>query len=434
MLKLSSVQDVSEWGLCIGCGACAYVCPENVTLSNVIREGIRPRVERSHCGECEACLQVCPGINAEHSTTADSNNVDGKLMTGWGPILEIWEGHAADSEVRFNGSSGGLSSALALYCIEKGGMHGLLHIGPDDEKPLSNKTYLSTSRNEIVARTGSRYAPASPCDGLAKIAAAPDPCVFIGKPCDVTAVSMARSLKGELDEKIGVTIGFFCAGTPSTQGTLDLIKTLGVAPDTVEEVRYRGRGWPGKFSVKIKGEERPREAMTYMDSWSFLQKYRPYRCHLCPDGTGEFADLSCGDPWYRNIEEGEPGHSIVLVRTERGREVLRGAIEAGYVKLSRADSSILENSQPNLAMKRRAIWGRIFAMRLFGIPTPKFRGFSLFENWKRLSLEDKARSILGTARRVMQRGYYRRRKPLPSDDERTRNLGTSSLSRTGKGR
>jgi coenzyme F420 hydrogenase subunit beta len=147
--------------------------------------------------------------------------------------------------------------------------------------------------------------------------------------------------------------------------------------------------------------------MTYMDSWGFLQKYRPYRCHLCPDGTGEFADISCGDPWYRRVEEGEQGQSLVLVRTERGREILRGAMEAGYVVLERADPSILEASQSNLRRKRAAIWGRILAMKLFGIPTPRLKGFSLYANWRRLSFEDKARSILGTVKRIIQRGYYR---------------------------
>ena len=408
-MKLRNVQDVVDWGLCIGCGACAYVCPENITLVNVVNEGIRPKLEQSHCEKCDDCLKVCPGINVSHYLDADRSNVIAGLMNSWGPILEIWEGHAADPEIRYSGSSGGLSSALALYCIEKGGMHGLLHIGPDDNIPLRNKTFFSTSRKEIVVGTGSRYAPASPCDGLAKIATAPGPSVFIGKPCDITAVRMAESLKTELARKIGVTIGFFCAGTPSMQGTLDLIKSLGFDPDTVEEIRYRGKGWPGKFSVKIKGEEQPREVMTYMDSWGFLQKYRPYRCHLCPDGTGELADLSCGDPWYRRIEEGEQGHSLVLVRTERGREILKGAIEAGYVILKQADSSMLEASQSNLLQKRRAVWGRLLAMKMFGIPVPKLQGFSLFGNWKRLSIEDMARSILGTARRIVQRGYYRPR-------------------------
>lgn len=406
-MQLRNVQDVVDWGLCIGCGACAYICPENITLVNVVSEGIRPKLKQSFCGACDDCLNVCPGINVAHSLNGEKRNLIAGMMESWGPILEVWEGYAADPEIRYAGSSGGLSSTIALYCVEKGGMHGLLHIGPNEKTPLINKTVLSASRSEIVERTGSRYAPASPCDGLSMVAAAPNPCVFIGKPCDVTAVTMAQSMRSELAEKMGVTIGIFCAGTPSTQGTLDLLKKEGIDPETVEEVRYRGKGWPGKFSVKIKGEEQPREVMTYMDSWGFLQKYRPYRCHLCPDPTSEFADIACGDPWYRKIEEGEPGRSLALVRTERGREILRGAIEAGYVILKQADPSILEASQREVLQKRGAVWGRILAMKVFGIPTPKLQGFSLFENWRRLSFQDKLRSTLGTVRRIVRRGYYK---------------------------
>jgi coenzyme F420 hydrogenase subunit beta len=222
---------------------------------------------------------------------------------------------------------------------------------------------------------------------------------------------LARTLRSELSEKMGVTIGIFCAGTPSSQGTLDLLEKQGIDPRTVEEVRYRGKGWPGTFSVKIKGEEVPREVMTYMDSWGFLQKYRPYRCHLCPDPTSEFADIACGDPWYRSIEEGEPGQSMALVRTERGREIVREAIEAGYVTLKKADPSILGNSQREVLQKRGAVWGRILAMKIFGIPTPNLQGFSLFENWRRLSFKHKVKSTFGTAKRIILRRYYKRQKP-----------------------
>lgn len=404
------MQDVTEWGLCIGCGACAYACPENITLVNVLNEGIRPKLAQNPCGECNDCLKVCPGINVIHSNESGRDDVLAGLMTSWGPVLEIWEGHAADPEVRYTGSSGGLASAIALYCIEQEAMHGLLHIGADKKTPLINETVLSVSRADIVARTGSRYAPASPCDGLSMVAAAPAPCAFIGKPCDVTAVTMACSLKGELAQKVGVTIGIFCAGTPSSKGTLDLLEKQGIDPQTVQEIRYRGKGWPGKFSVKIKGEQTPREVMTYMDSWGFLQKYRPYRCHLCPDPTSEFADIACGDPWYRSVEEGEPGQSMAVVRTERGREILRGAMEKGYVILKKADPSILEKSQREILEKRGAVWGRILALKMLGIPTPKLRGFSLFQNWLKLAFKEQVRSIVGTLRRILLRRYYLRRR------------------------
>jgi len=335
-----------------------------------------------------------------------ANGVIAGLRKSWGPVLEVWEGYATEPEIRFRGSSGGLASALALYCIEKERMHGLLHIGADPVRPYQNRTVLSRSRGEVLSRTGSRYSPASPCDGLALIETAPGACVFIGKPCDVAGLRKARALRPALDGNVGLSIGIFCAGTPSTQGTLDLLATVKAYPEDVEEIRYRGNGWPGTFSVRVKGEEHPRELLTYMDAWGFVQKYRPYRCYLCPDGTSEFADLSCGDPWHRQVKEGEQGYSLVLVRTERGRQILQSALQDGYVTLERADPRILEASQKNLLKKRMAIWGRVLALKTFGIPTPRLDGFSLFKNWLSMPVGEKFRSVAGTARRVIQRKYY----------------------------
>ncbi|MGZ6209455.1 MAG: Coenzyme F420 hydrogenase/dehydrogenase, beta subunit C-terminal domain [Syntrophales bacterium] len=407
-MKLRNVQDVAKWRLCVGCGACAYMCPEkNVSLVNVAHEGIRPRVQKSHCKGCGECLTVCPGIDHSEVFNPQAPDLIPGLTASWGPVLDVWEGHAIAPEIREKGSSGGLASALSLYCIEEAGMQGVLHTGPREMQPIENSTAFSTNRSQILTRAGSRYSPASPCDGLGQIEAADRPCVFIGKPCDGAALKKAREMRSGLNRNVGVAIGIFCAGTPASQGTIDLFKKLGVHPDSVAEVRYRGHGWPGKFAVRPVDGDTFCEMATYMDAWGFLQKYRPYRCYLCPDGTSELADISCGDPWYRNPEEGELGSSLALARTEKGRIILRGAMEAGYVVLERRDPRILEKSQQNLSAKRSAIWGRLLVMKTFGIPTPRLRGFHLFESWRQLSEKEKARSILGTARRIIQRGYYK---------------------------
>lgn len=390
----------------MGCGACAHACAENmVRLGNVGDSGIRPTIAAGNCGDCTDCLQVCPGISMGHDMARTGK--EPSLRASWGPVLEVWEGYAADRNIRFMGSSGGAATAIALYCLEKEGMAGVLHTGSDDVSPTMNKTAFSTTRDQVLLTTGSRYSPASPCDGLSLLEKVKKPGVFIGKPCDVQALRKAQKLRPNLDSKVGVAIGIFCAGTPATKGLVDLLATGGVKPEQVEEIRFRGMGWPGNFTVRVGGKKDPALEMPYMKAWGFLQKYRPYRCYLCPDGTSEFADLSCGDPWYREIQEGEPGHSLILARTERGREILRGAMAAGYIEAKGVEPRILELSQKNLLDKRRSIWGRLLAMKMFGIPTPQYEGFYLYEGWRQLSLKEKARSVLGTIRRIVQRKYYR---------------------------
>jgi coenzyme F420 hydrogenase subunit beta len=408
-MKITEVYQVATRRLCVGCGTCYYACPEDkVKLIDIEDDGIRPIITPDTCDGCDLCIKVCPGISTV-LPVANSNSVIQQLKKRWGNIIELWDGYAADPEIRFKGSSGGLCTALSLFCLEKGHARSVLHTSVDESMPWKNKSTFSTQREDLIRTTGSRYSPASPCEGLKKIETSADPSVFVGKPCDVAGLRMAQSLNPELDKKTSLAIGFFCAGTPSTQATLDLLREHHIDPNEISEFRYRGMGWPGKAAVWRRNDSKPFVQMSYSESWGFVQKYRPFRCYLCPDLTAEFADISVGDPWYREVDENEPGRSLILIRTEKGKKIFQDAIECGYVKAARSEPSILYNSQINLLEKRQAICGRIMAMKLLGIPYPRLEGFHLFENWLDLSLKEKVKSVLGTIRRIVQRNYF---KPL----------------------
>jgi len=409
--SIKSLKDVVDWDLCTGCGACYYACSEGaVSLINIETLGIRPQFNLPACAECTKCLSICPGyvVDANTNVAAESMPPRSEADHAFGPALEIWEGHASDSEIRYSASSGGILTALALYCLEQEKMDFVLHTGVNDEHPMENRTVKSRTRNELLTRTGSRYAPASPCEGLATIEGSHGPCVFIGKPCDVAAVSMLRSVRPALDRKLGLVLTFFCAGTPSTQGTRHLAESLTVLPDQINSVRYRGDGWPGRFTI-IYDDERQEKSLSYAESWGKLTHYRSLRCNLCPDGLGRLGDISCGDAWENSTDNGNPGLSLVVVRTTRGRQILHAAIAANYVKLRPVTSDNVFAAQRSLLTRRTEIFGRLISLRLFGIPLPRYSGFSLLRSWLRLPPGRKAKTIVGTAKRVIMRRLYVRR-------------------------
>ena len=159
MGPLRSIRDVAEKHLCTGCGACAYLAPDAVRMVDDLDAGRRPVVAD---GAHPRGARGLPGPGLQHDYDPDQPGLVTELEQFWGPVLELWEGYAADDEVRYKGSSGGAATALAAFAVEEAGFAGVLHIDAREDVPWLNRTRLSTRRDELVAATGSRYAPASP--------------------------------------------------------------------------------------------------------------------------------------------------------------------------------------------------------------------------------------------------------------------------------
>lgn len=383
-------------------------------MVDVPDEGLRPRIEGPDAvAAATRALAVCPGHELAHEPEPRPGVID-ELLPHWGPVLAVWEGHAADEDVRWAASSGGAATALALHALQTGQVPGgVVHIAADADDPIRNRTVFSHSRAELLAATGSRYAPASPCDRLDEIRDGAGPAVLIGKPCDVAAARKAAAVDAGLAANLELLVGIFCAGTPSSDGSVELLDAMGVEPsDAVRSLRYRGNGWPGSAVAEVDRDGASvRLDMSYDESWgTILQRHCPWRCRVCADHTGEFADIAVGDPWYRDVGEEPSGSSLIIVRTEVGRRFLEAAVASGALTAEPTDPARLERSQPNLLRTRGSVWGRTTMSRMLGVPAPRYRNMPTFPAWRdELTPKERAQSFYGTAKRILRRKLYRRR-------------------------
>lgn len=415
------VDQVAQWRLCMGCGACSWACPKHaISLVSIVDKGIRPVINETHCEKCERCIRVCPGWNLKQ--TSFPAGLISELEKGWGPVLEISEGFCTDKKIRFLSSSGGASTAIALWALENGKYSGVLHTAPAVENPLVNLPVFSRSRNDLMKAIGSRYSPASVCSAFEEIKKAPGPTVFIGKPCDCAALRMAANEDATLAENIGLVVSIFCAGTPAMSGTLAILKEMGIDnPYKIRSFRYRGYGWPGEATVDFESRYSSctencvhQKTMSYERAWGeILTKHVQFRCRLCPDKTGEFADISLGDSWYRKVR-GE-GYSLILSRTEKGRSVFNQVAEGGFFEVESLVSQHLFDSQAALYKGKCQLWGRLLVMDLLKVPIPLYEGFSLRENWRGLRFDRKIRTVLGTLRRIIFRNWRKPEKIAETD-------------------
>jgi len=337
---------------------------------------IRPRQIRSLSpSETKLFDAVCPGVTVAHPSR------DASFHPLWGPVRQLCAGHASDEEVRYLGSSGGALSALAIYLLESGQVQGVLHIAPDPSKPFDNPSQISCSREDVLRAAGSRYAPASPLDRVRECLGRPGVFAFIGKPCDVAALrAMARQMP-EVAAKFRYMLSFMCAGTPSLRGTEQVVRHLGFDPSEVTRFRYRGNGWPGMARAET-SDGRSAE-MDYDSSWGkILNRHLQFRCKICPDGTGEFADISCADAWHAD-ERGYPiftetsGRSLIIARTAEGRSTLEDVEQAGHLRTEGIEVETVAAMQPYQTHRKQALIARLAGFRLGGQRVPRYRNFAL---------------------------------------------------------
>jgi coenzyme F420-reducing hydrogenase beta subunit/polysaccharide pyruvyl transferase WcaK-like protein len=387
--------------------------------------------------------RTCPGLGLDASALRGPH-----YHPIWGPVRAVWTGFARDDELRFRGSSGGVVSALVQHLLSSGKAAFAVQVKSDPSDPFLSVAVWSESRGDVLESAGSRYCPSSPLANLAAALARNEPFVFVGKPCDVAAVLSYAKSEPRLQRHLVCTIAFMCAGVPARTGSEQVVRQLGLTPESVATFRYRGNGWPGHATATT--HDGLSRSMDYRTSWgTILNRHLPYRCKLCIDSTGEFADVTCADAWYGDDKgypdfEERPGRSIVIGRTELGVSLIERAVRAHAISIEATDLESVARMQPYQAKRRRTMGGRIAGTAVTGSPTPHYRGFPKVNVFARGQFRDTVTAFAGAARRGVELKLLKvakalRRPPASGNTEcfrvgllwhsfRSGNLGVGALS------
>lgn len=336
----------------------------------------------------------CPGMVVRSPAAVLGATPDALL----GAHLGVWNAWAADPEVRRAGSSGGALTAVNTWLVESGRAARVTGAAMDPNEPRRTVPVTIMTRDAALRAAGSRYAPVAALDNPDTLMADSAVCA---KPCEISALRQTAS--DLVDGEPPLLLSFFCAGTPSQDGTHTLLAALGVnAEQHVDALRYRGNGWPGRFTAST-GDGIV--STDYDESWGrYLGPTTQWRCKVCVDGVGESADIVSADSWasddsgYPVFAEGA-GRSALIARTVRGRQAILDAQAAGAIVLKPLDIAQLEAAQPLQTSRRRFLRARLLGSQLAGRRPPAYPGFALL----RLTLESPRqalRVLRGTFNRV----------------------------------
>lgn len=342
--------------LCHSCGTCVSVCP---TKSLAMIDGLPKPIKE--CNGCGLCYESCPGIEFKYPEfnkrifgTPEADNETGYCRS-------IHAGQAIDEAVHKKGASGGVITALLLGLLKRGEISGAVVVGMDREYPWIPKVRIAVSENEIFEAAKSKYSVVSVNEILGSLDTFKGDLAFVGLPCHIHGIRKLEKMGWGNAKKIKYCIGTFCGFNMDRRATDFLIRKARINKKDIESLEYRGGDWPGGFLIKTQGTCRlfiEKHVYNYLNLM-----FVPRRCLVCPDLTNEFADLSVGDAWNKNLGHG--GWSTIAVRTSKGEELFSRAVKAGDIRVEMSDKGGLKEGHSHLILYKKK--GVSVRMRFMGL-------------------------------------------------------------------
>lgn len=389
--------------LCSGCGLCAGVAANAVEMELAPPGFLRPRQTAPLSAEQErAIAAACPALSVAPWDVLGAPRSD----PAWGPYRRILTGHATDPAVRFIGSSGGFLTALSQFALGEGLVDAVVTVKAGSDAPLANPVQVISDPAELLAAAGSRYGPSAPLSRIGALLDDGRRFLFVGKPCDVSALRQLGRGDPRVAERFPFALSFFCGGVPSLAGSEQVIEAMGLAPKDVGTFRYRGNGWPGK--ARAETHDGRSAEMDYETCWgSYLTRHVQFRCKICPDAVGGVADIACADAWFGG-ETGYPtfedqaGRSLVMVRSEAGARFLDAALAKGMVECEPSSIADIDLMQPSQKRRKTLVGARTAALAVTLKPRPRFTRVMVRDAARIAPVRDRVRNFLGTTWRIVK--------------------------------
>ncbi len=304
-------REVVDTGLCSGDGACVAACPAYVLEFQNKRPVI---VDEEGCIKCGICTSACSRYDG---LATPSREID---LESIGEYISLWQAHALDDEVRSEGQSGGVATALMICAVEEKMVEASLVLQAEGDA-MTSKSKIAYTKEEIIKAQKSKYVTFPSLASVNLIRKNQiNSFAYVGTPCQITGLKylINQRLDG-LYHRARYIVGLFCMESFMPQPLTEIFKKRTGGLDYAEATRVdidKGR-------LVIHHPGRPEKP--YRIRLRHFEEAMRSGCQSCVDLTAEDADISVGNVGAKKK------HTVVVIRTRAGEELFNKAIEKGYI-------------------------------------------------------------------------------------------------------
>lgn len=368
MTEKQNISSVAQARLCNSCGACCGVCPaEAIEYQETPGGYYLPAVDEQACNQCGLCREVCPGIH--FGKTLLARMPDDPFS---GVVKEALVGKAADNNIFDNSQSGGIVSALLVNELTAGRIKGAVTVTMQPGLPPRPKARIATTPEEIHQAQKSKYCPVPLLGFIRELKKVEGPVAVVGISCQMHGLRNILDNMPKLQCKIAFTVGLVCDRILTFAALDYLVHKADLNHRNPMVLHFRDKaasGYPGDVHVfSENGKSRVMPAKTRMQIKDY---FTPARCRLCFDKMNVFSDITVGDPHGLQEVDRKHGESMLVTRTEKGREVLNFAGQNSAINIRQVQHEQLLRGQ-GIDKKREQWRGYVEAWKQMGNTLPGY--------------------------------------------------------------
>lgn len=360
-------QTVIDQGYCIGCGACAAAVNSPFTMGYDRYGRLQARLQARLQGEDRSDSpfeKICPfgaGADDEDSLAAEFLPDAPQRHAATGRFISCRVGHVEDAALRAAASSGGMGRWLSAQLLRRGLVDAVIHVAPGTGAGELFAYSVSEKPEQLTHTARSAYYPVSLDAVITHMREHPGRYAITGVPCFVKALRLLSLRDPEIRQRISFTIGIICGHLKSTAFAEAFGWQLGVPPDDLGGIEFRGKlaGQPanhkGVSALSIRGGDwSPMVSSKKLlgGDWG-LGFFKYQACDYCDDITAETADIAIGDAWLPEFVKDSNGTSVIVCRNPVIEALLEEGRESGALQLLDSTPEQIARSQAGGLRHRR---------------------------------------------------------------------------------
>jgi coenzyme F420 hydrogenase subunit beta len=330
---------VLDEGLCTGCGACVGLCPYQVIYHD--------RTVQLHLCDLEdgKCYAFCPRTETDLAALRELLFEPDELTPEIGAVKGYYFSQAVDPELRKIAQHGATVTALMELALAEGLIDSAI-VSSHDQEFMQNGAIVNDSVT-LRKNAGSKFTVSPTIAAFNQLVTEDKGNIgIVATPCQALALAKMKLVKEDTAKinQLKLVVGLYCGWTLSAEKYTKLLLEKNINLESITKMDIPA----GKNVLELDTSDGAKSI-----SFDEVQDCIREACHYCLDSTAEYADVSVGSARFAGNWEEVRQWNQLIVRTEKGRELVELAVKRGVLEVRDATTESLKELKNAAANKKK---------------------------------------------------------------------------------